>query len=742
MPTTAEVYPTSTDPKDQVNDPRDLNALPALGEGVDPDNWATVNAFIDALAIKAVNFYSDPCAQADRNLVVYETGKSTAIADRDVISNKIAKDIRSMLSDLLREPVTRTITPEETNEPPQMVPLSQPMQAGVDPMTGQPMLQMAYPIDDTTQAKFEQKLVDYFWDKADLDSDIETATLNCRIAGWYTMVFEEDRQAMLPRLRTNISVRQVLLDPAVGPVKAVENANYALLRWRVNWWQARAMFPQLAKHLDAKASTSTGNNDPVVPLGVNEQNQTTGEKMVDLLFFWLRNYPIRPMTPEEAVDYGEVEQREVANDPQFSGGVGAIGDGPDNRPVAGDASEMGSLDGSSSVDPPTADGHALGVAVAGGITDAPPPRIGFFAPGSTEEITPASPEWPQWLGIRQITRVERCIAADQVCPFWDIPLAHMVANPVPLTACGQGDPETMQKMQEGRNRALTSAVEHADLMAHPVLVFSQAAWEVLPAKYKEEGASIAGMHVIVGNDLYEKLGGKISITNDAPPMQAALGQILEILGVELESQSPAPAVTQGRQTGDISGWQTTQMLQQQAASRLDLPAKFIEKMVRRVMNLVRHWALWRVPIYRIEQICTEYPPEVIEALVLRGRDSDRNINVQCNISSGGMQARKAGEAVQKFNLEDPATGERVIGMQTLRERMGEDNAEEQAKQGPVLQALAAAKEASAQADRDAKGAKGGKGGKGGKGNPGGEGENGQSASENGEVGSMNGNGRF
>lgn len=312
--------------------------------------------------------------------------------------------------------------------------------------------------------------------------------------------------------------------------------------------------------------------------------------------------------------------------------------------------------------------------------------MAFYLPSGDKPITPADPEWPWWLGTRQITRVERCIAEDSICRYYDIPLVHMTGNPLPLSACGQGDPETMQKMQEGSNRALTNAVEHSDLMAHPVQVYCASAWEKLPEKYKKEGASISGLQVTLSDATYTALGGKVSIMQDAPPISASIGEILNILGQKLEDNTPAPSVLQGKQTGDVTGWQSTQLLQQQAAGRFDLPAMFLQLFVKRLMNFVRHSCLWFVPIERIGQICSEYPPEVIESLVQRGRASDRDIEVQVNLSSGGVQARKISEAVNKFNLRDD-DGERVIGMDTLRETMGEDNEKERRLQAPKLQSL-------------------------------------------------------
>lgn len=692
----------STDHESIENDPRDVTRLPPLGEGIKPENWGKVTNFLDQLALKAVAHYTTPCDRADTNLTVLETGKSTVVHEKDVIANKIRQDMLTMMAALMRDAVTRKIVAEEMGEPPELVPF----------LDRQTMSFQQFEVNDAVESEFEQRVVDWHWQEAELDADVWMALFNARTAGWYTAPFEWNWQKMLPTLRTNISVRQIPLDPAAGPLKAVETANWAFLRWRVNWWQARALFPQISLEMAQRANEGPQASDSVLPMGKNEQSGLTGERMVDLSFFWHRNYPVQAMTPEEAVAYGEVELR--ATRPV----------GEDDPPLPSEGADQGQpqLDGAADsagtqTEPPagvqglptsSADGE---IPVPGGDGGMPDPNtfpsdpsvqgpvsIGasYFLPNGTKPITPADPEWPWWLGIRQIARVQNAVAQDCICPYFDIPLLHMPANPLPMSACGQGDPEAMQKIQEGHIRALTNAVEHSDLMAHPVKVMCKSAHAVLPDKYKTDGASIAGMTVIIDDDLYEKLGGKADITNDAPPISASLGQILEILGNERQDITPAPNALSGRQTGDITGWQSTKLLQDQASSKFDLPAMFLQLMVKRLMKFVRHAVLWFVPIEKLQQICSDYPPEVVEALVRRGRANDRNIEVIINLSSGGAQDRKKSELVQQFNIVDdqpnsPTFGQRVVGLKTLREGMGVDSRKEdqnQNAQGMMMNQMA------------------------------------------------------
>lgn len=715
-------YERPTDPTDPENDPRDVNRLPPLGEATKAEHSGTVNNFLNLLARKAVDFYTAPCDRADTNLRVLETGKSTIVKENDVIANKIRQDMLSMMAALLRDVVTRKVMPEETGEPPEIVTY----------LDRQTMSFAPFEVDDQVEADFEQKVIDWYWDAAELDADVWMALFNARTAGWYTAPFEWDWSKGLPRLRTNISVRQVLLDPAAGPLKAVETANWAFLHWRVNWWQARALFPHMAQHLDRLAQDGTEISDPVLQLGLNEQARSTGEKMVQLSFFWHRNYPVKPMTPEEALEYGEIEQRPAAN--------AGLGQSTQGSPLSDDAAQppqpaIAPVDGNE--DPNDGVGDSSGTTgadlapvqeagepmeAAGDVNAGLPALAQYFLPDGDKPITPADPEWPWWLGIRQIGRVQNCIADDRICPFWDIPLLHMPANPLPLSACGQGDPEAMQKIQEGHNRALTNAVEHSELFAHPVQVYCKSAWAVLADTYKQKGASIAGLQVVVEDDIYTKLGGKISVTQPAEPMSVALGQIIDILGAERQDITPAPNVVQGKQTGDVTGWQSTQMLLQQATSKFDLPAMFLQMMVKRLTQFVRHGALWFVPIAKLQQICSDLPPEVVEHLVQRGRDSERNIQVIVNLTSGGAQDRKKAEAVQQFAMIDeqpnsPTFGQRVIGLKTLRSAMGVDNQKEEAEQQAGLmqqQQLAQqqAEQAQQQADQAATMAKANGGGSG------------------------------
>lgn len=703
------------DRPDDDADPRDPTNLPPLEEMTDEENWAAVTRFMDVLEQKGVDFFKTPCDQADVNLKLLEVGKCEDPSPLEVISNKIRTDVYTIVNGLLRESPTKTIEPEENGEPPEMVPLSQPMQMGVDEMTGLPILSNEFPIDDTLQAKFEQKLIDKFWDDADLDTALEAVAFNSRIAGWYIAPYDWDRQADLPRIYSHYSVRQTVCDPNVNFVQAIETGNWSVHRARINYWQAKAMFPHLAKEIRRWQDTTLGGDNSILQLGRNQTQQTDGENMVDLKFCWLRNFPVKPMLPDEALEYGEIETREVADESQIGlQGDGAIDESAIQQvlatPEAGpSADQIGSDNRNGEAD---AANGAGGVPVSGDATDPAsgqnatvpqfPTRTAFYLPNGQTEITPASQEWPMWTATIRITRIGDAIAEAIPDENYDVPLLHLCANPIPLTPCGQGDPQAMQSLQEGRNRALTNAVEHADLMAHPVQVFPNSAWAVLPEKYKADGASISGMQIQVPDDVYQQLGGKMQITEQGEPISPALTQIIQLLTNDINDDSQGSKAQQGKLQSEDQGWQTTQMLLQAANSKFDLPAKLLEKMVRRAVKLVRHSILFHARLSTIMRICSEYPPEVVVALIMRGRRSDANIKVTVNVSSGGVTARKVAESVQKFQMIDEMTGERVIGMDTLRDRLSEDNAKEREKQGPALQAAAQAKAAAEQAKLDAK----------------------------------------
>jgi hypothetical protein len=518
--------------------------LPPIGQivGISGEEGKAVSYLTD-LARESLEAAEPWIQQAATNLQVYTYGRDPSPAATDVISNAIQDDIAAITDQQTKEPPVTKLQPVETNEPgpvyrmdmpaPPMTPeeaaaLTQPTLAGVDPMgqpvAGPPLVDPAQLIEitDEVAADFYQKQFDVYWTRGRMDAALRRAVLYTNIYGFLFPLYEWRSDERKPKLHTNISLHQVYIDPTVD---VIDEAQYAGVDWWIDMQQAMRMFPQIA---DMIAQEST-RGQPVRPdsstqLGFNVDRNFRRNNVI-LRIFWLRNQPC-PMDPELALAGGHVEQRAVPveNPPQekTDGATADQGDSAAVPPDVGDGSEGAEVQ-------PQPEGSAGGLPDAGAAQGLPVPgpqtRPGLFLPNTDTEVDPDHPLWPTYPCIRQITVVRNIVVDDRVCPYLDIPILHNVATHIPAQLYGQGLPQRLQSMQDGRNRALTNMVKHTDQYAHPVRVYPQSTWEQLPEKYKQQGASIAGMNVIIEDDLYRSLNGKVQVAEQPEQMAPALGAV-------------------------------------------------------------------------------------------------------------------------------------------------------------------------------------------------------------------------
>lgn len=625
------------------------------------------------------------CLMADSCMTIYEHGSDPPPNDMQTVSNAIQDDVRLFVSQIMQDPPTVTRLPDENDGQPIMVPMGVPAidpqsgQPAIDPTTGQPVEQQ-FPVTNEVQAKWEQELIDHFWDKSDLDDQLIPVLFNGAIGGWYFPMTEWDCATKVFNLESNVSHRQTCIDTITGPVRAIETATHAWRRWWIDRWQARAMYPHLSKEIEQRAYRGATKSDGVTELGGNVTGLIYGRKMVDLTHLWLRNQPYQPMTPWEAVQYGYVELAPENYPADGQSGDGSMAEGaaplgigaPDAQPAPPD--QAGDIGNEANPTP-------QGVLAGGGpnatqqpvLDGASPVGPTFFISGTQTPIDPADIRWPWWYVTRQMTFIDELLADDRVSTAWDgIPLHHFCAIPVPFTPFGQGLPWGKKNLQNGRNRALTNMVDHTDLFAHPILVIPQTAFNALDQRFKEHGASRAGMLVVVDDEVYTRLGGRIQSSIQAEPISTSLTQLMETLKQELTDRADAPEVSGGKQSGDVTGWQTTQLLQQTAANRYEIAAKSVRSMVHRIAQSLRHEIIWRLNIDDLMAVSSKYPAQVVQVMQQRARQNyTANIEVIIN-NSGGSRGRKLQENIAKFNTRDAITNQGVIDLTTLQQRWNED----------------------------------------------------------------------
>jgi hypothetical protein len=689
----------------------DLSAvLPPIGQiiGVPGESEKAVS-FLSRLAYESRQASETAEAEAVENLEIYTYGKSPKPSDNEVISNHIRDAVDAVVDAQTKEAPQVQLVPVETGDegdiyrtdiptsapiPPDVAQaMAQTQVVGVDPATGQPIQQpgadpgLFVQITDKTVSDFYQQQLDVYWSRGRFDQAFRRITLKNNIYGYMLPVFEWRSDVKKPKLHDNISLLQTYAD---STVVSIEEAQFAGVDWWLDAGQAKAMFPKLAAQIDEWSSTGYPKRpDTSTILGFNVDRYFQRNNVI-LRVFWLRDQPC-PMQPEQAVASGQVEQRAVldAQTNPNSGGsdsdeAGNMAGMPDDGAASGQvASDMGQMVGSEGTPAEYQPGD-----VGNGSTAAPAPaptRVGFFFPGDDEEIDPDHPAWPTRTCIRQLTQVGNEIVEDIECPYWDMPVVHTVAGFIPNTLYGQGLPQRLKSMQYGRNRALSNMVEHTDLFAHPIEIYPQSTWDQLPAKYKVQGARKSGMQCVVPDQIYQQAGGKIMVSQPPEPIPVSLVQLQELLKGELSDRSSNPEVLQGKPPGNVHGWQAIQLLSQNAQSRFGFAVQWSADMVWRVAKLLLHALVDNLEVSDLMQVSRQYPAHIVAAIKQRASQIDWDIDVTINIGTGVIRARKKQEAVEAFNIRDPLTGEPAISMETLRDRLGEDNEQEAQRNARAIQ---------------------------------------------------------
>jgi hypothetical protein len=691
-------------------------ALPPLGM-IGPEDHSAVVAYLGNLAREARDARTTQLDYADSNLFIYTWGDTRQPSESEVVANHIQDDVQAITDQQTKEPARKIVTPVERGEPGEIYyldPAMQPFDENGDPLpvdqTSVMMQQQAamltmtqppgiFEVNDKTLAKFWQKQLDFYWKRGKIDKSIRLVVLYTNIFGWYLPLYEWNDLDKRPKLHTNISLRQVYIDPTIDDI---EEAAYAGVDWLIDAGAAKQMFPHLADVIEQKATADSPSSiDSSTEWGSNVDRKFE-RKMIRLRIFWLRNQPGGPMEPDEAVARGLVEAKEVIDEQ-------AIADQQAAAEIAASAAdgatggfdvglEQGIVD-SSGVPAADAQGRSApsvgelpvdeGLGGQFPVQPAVPTRTAYFLPGVEAEASPEMPGWPQRSIIRQLTQIESMIADDRECEYWDIPMLHTVAIPIPNTPFGQGLPQKLIAMQRGRCRALTAMVEHANYFRHPMLVIPESAWAALPDEYKQHGADRSGMILRVPDQTFNALGGKFTSSITPEPIGEPIFKLQELLKNELNERSGHPEVLQGKQPGQVTGWQSIQLLSQNAANRYGFSVQWTADMVERLAMLVMHSIIWRLSVQDLMQVCSEYPEHIVRAFQLRGQRQEWEADVSISNVAGAIQARDKQEAVEAWNLVDPATGERALGMQALRERLDIDHDEERERYQAERQQLMA-----------------------------------------------------
>lgn len=664
--------------------------LPRLYE-VNADNHQQVVTYLDQLAQESVDGRAPWLSLADACKTIYEWGQYPQPNDvlNGPMSNDIQDAVHAITDKQTREPPTATITPTETGDPGEVYDLTSGMQIPPE-MVGQVRAQMQMEaqagvqsqfnlmtVDDKMTADVYQKVFNFYWREAQTDQFNRDFVLWTNAIGWRGSLYEWDHEEKRHSF-TDISIRQLYFDPSKPNVR---KSAYVGIDLVMDANEAKAMYPSLAKRIDRFAKTGDPDRPSEATSFGAAVDRQFSRKTVTLRIFWLRNQPVA-MEPDEALSKGLVEIRpapvesEDASEQSHQDADAGIPSSEDPNPV-----------GESPDEEDVSNGEILPAQPL-----AAPTRQAFYLAGTDTEVTPPvreqknDPNWPTKRVVRQITVLAKAVVRDQPNPYWDIPILHSVCIPIENSPFGQGMPFKLKRMQEKDNSVLESLGDYVEYIPHPAVVLPESTAAKL-------GKSATDWHLkpnrvyIVPDAMMDK---PLQLVIPPPPMNQALPLVHDIFEKKLDRSSADTEISRGIAPSAQASGKLVEMLKGEQESRATFSAQWTKDMVYHESRLMLHSLVWRLEPEDIAEICSKYPIFIIAAIVERARRRSRLFDMEVLIPGGNgiTLYRKHQEALAKFQVQDPNSGETVISMETLRQELGVDHQQETERNKEVLQQAA------------------------------------------------------
>lgn len=625
--------------------------LPTIGDTSD-EALADLKNYVDAVVREADENRTPYLEMAAINRVVYVEGEQ--FPSGKVTVNEIGNAIRASINIMTKEPPRSELKPTETGEPATIFwcgnePTAQllvdsgmlPVQfvqtwPETDPNTGEITLQSPLPIPqdtydallavptikpewffeltDETLAQTYQIYHDLLWNRSAMDLEIRTAMLRNAIDGFAHSLYWFDVSEMRHNLIA-LSPSQVFFDSS--GVEQVSKCSYAAVAMVLDENQARRMYPELAQAIEEHSHT--GSPDRFVGTSsMGAADISYRRPMISMQICWIRNQAIK-MTPDDALAAG------IINLDQFQKMTS-----PPLQPIPG-------LEGAES------------------------------AP---------LPELPNRYALREVVLINNTIVADRECKYRDIPLLHIVNIPVPFAMYGLGDPYNLKGLQDAMNELLRAEFAHCQHYQSPPAAISQSMRDSLDRRFKTAWTKPGTMFTIP-DAIYASLNGKFNLFAQVPELPVSLANLGQRLEAKINQQSGHAEVLQGTASA-AWGHQTVEALQQAAASTIGFKSQSTADMLVYLTNLMLHAELSFPTPGQISRILSKFPPNVLMAVISRGKSVEWDITAIITTGSGQVIAQKKQAAMQDLQVG-------AITMQTYREKAGIDNNLEQRRQKQALE---------------------------------------------------------
>lgn len=508
---------------------------------------------------------------------------------------------------------------------------------------------VAVRVDMDCVTEFYQSVFDVQWERARVDQFLRDNVLNTQIDGWQFSLYEWD-DIDQKHLLSNPPPQQWFADPTESDVGKMA---YLGFDWPMDATLAKRKYPQLTQAIDDAASYEVylaGNaqnyshvyTDPVYKRGI-----------VTVRTMWLRNQAC-PLTPEDAVGRGIVQQVKVPDQQQMLLGSGDDAGGDWNA-AAQDPGDQGSGDdaGSSS---------QVGADLSAGAGPSPPMRDAYIHAETGEEVTPEHGSWPHKYCLRRTMSILNKTVDDAVASTWDMPVLRNVNVPTPRRPYGQGEPERIRSQQDDLNSVHDSTVVHAKRFKSPAIVGDLSIKEQLPEKFKDAYQDPGTLWWADFSTLAP--GTQAFQVFNPPPLSQSVLTVKNDLITAMDISSGYANELQG-QGADLSG---SAIAQRQAAASDTAGFRFLyfNETVWRLSRLMHYSHVTRMTVESLMRINRKYPAHIVAAIRAKAQDAEWDCKVQASADAGRMKAEKDAQTLEWLKAG-------VIDMETARDLLNLDH---------------------------------------------------------------------
>ncbi len=450
-------------------------------------------------------------------------------------------------------------------------------------------------VNDRFVARCAQELMDWMWDRANLDLHLMTGKLFCDIFGQVDFKFEWDHE----RRRFSVQPCHILNIYTDHTQIDMDLRSHHIETYQLTIEHAKTRWPQFADLLDqAKTGGGEGGYEHRIG-GIYESGFDPDTMMVRVDVAYLR-YEQVPMTAAEALERGLI----VEND---AGGYRLM------KAEEGDESAV-------------------------------------FAEVPTDPRRAGA--WPMTSGILQVMTLPQInrVLSRRRCPYYDIPHAWALNIPRPDMSCfGIGEPIRARDIDDMINRVLSILGSLLFYYEFPCYFWPATVME----QVQRQGHSLfarPGANIPVPDDAWDRAmagGGFDKMKHEGVQVPPSVISFLQMLiGLHDDIMQRAD-VMQGRAPYSGASGKVVESLAEQAMGPVAFKARFFEQAVERLCRLaIDAIGQWVEP-RDAKRVLDRYEEPLIAEVLGRMRRAEYDVTVSLAAGRGAVQRQKENGAMIK-----------------------------------------------------------------------------------------------